>query len=203
MLELSAAATSVAQAASGLELGAPQFLFIVILVFAVIGFQRGWRRGLVTLGFYLGVLLVLVLGGGKGIANFFFNILPQAIQVIGGNAGAKSPGVQATDLQVQFVELVTLTVVIVIGYVVSNRAFPKPTKPEERLLGILPSVVGGYALVYYVSNNLISSSTLLMIKAPDGSAVGSSLVIIFVIAVVVVVAALVAANAKKPSGGKK
>jgi uncharacterized membrane protein YoaK (UPF0700 family) len=208
MTLLFANAASTAQVASGWSLGAPEFLFIVILIFAVIGFQRGWRRELVTLGFYLGVILLLTLGGGTGIASFFMNTLPQALQVIAGNAKAKPPNVVPTADNVRFVELITLAVVIGAGYLISQRAFNKPSSPPERLLGILPAIVSGYALVFFLTNHLLSSGSsgqiqLLSISAPGQDAAGSALVIIFVIAVVVVVAALIAANAKKPSSGKK
>ena len=202
-----AAVVAAAQdSSSALELTATAFLFIVILAFAIIGFYRGWQRGLVTLGFYLGVLLVLVLNGGQGIATFIFDVLPKVLQVMAGNSAQANPPPDPD--QVRFVELITLAVAITAGYLVSNKAFPKPpATPVERLLGILPSIVSGYALVYYVSNSLVATNngppaTLLMIDAPNGNSVGSSLVIVFVIAVVVVVAALIAANAKKPPAKK-
>lgn len=193
-----------------LLLGGVAFLFIVILVFAVIGFQRGWRRELVSLGFSLGILFILSLGGGKGIASFVFNTLPQAISVMLGNNKATSPNVQIKDGDPSLVavEIITLVVAVALGYIIGNRAFAKPTTPPERLLGILPSIVSGYALVFFVTTHLVpntatSTTPVVGIAAPNQDAVGGSLVIIVVIAVVVVVAALIASSAKKSPGGKK
>jgi hypothetical protein len=58
------------------QLTAPQCFFLVILTFAIIGFQRGWRRELVSLGFSLAAVLFLYLGGGNGLAQFLFLRLP-------------------------------------------------------------------------------------------------------------------------------
>ncbi|HET8846361.1 MAG TPA: hypothetical protein VFN35_33170, partial [Ktedonobacteraceae bacterium] len=145
-------------ASQPLLLGGVAFLFIVILVFAVIGFQRGWRRELVSLGFTLGILFILALGGGKGIASFVFNTLPQAISVMLGNSGAKSPNVQVKDgdANLMVVEIITLIVAVALGYIVGNKAFGKPNTPPERLLGILPSIVSGYALVFFVTTHLVN-----------------------------------------------
>lgn len=198
-------------ASQPLLLGGVAFLFIVILVFAVIGFQRGWRRELVSLGFTLGILFILSLGGGKGIASFVFNTLPQAISVMLGNSGAKSPNVQIKDGEPNLVavEVITLAVAVALGYIIGNKAFGRPTTPPERLLGILPSIVSGYALVFFITTHLVTSSTtttnpapVVGIAAPNQDTVGSSLVIIVVIAVVVVVAALIASSAKKSPGKK-
>jgi len=195
-------------ASQPLLLGGVAFLFIVILVFAVIGFQRGWRRELVSLGFSLGILFILSLGGGKGIASFVFNTLPQAISVMLGNSGAQSPNVQIKDGNTNLVavEVITLIVAVALGYIIGNKAFGKPTTPPERLLGILPSIVSGYALVFFVTTHLVANQAattpVVGIAAPNQDTVGSSLVIIVVIAVVVVVAALIASSAKKSPGKK-
>jgi TRAP-type C4-dicarboxylate transport system permease small subunit len=196
-------------ASQPLLLGGVAFLFIVILVFAVIGFQRGWRRELVSLGFTLGILFILSLGGGKGIASFVFNTLPQAISVVLGNTRAQSPNVQIRDGEPNLVavEIITLAVAVALGYIIGNKAFGKPNTPPERLLGILPSIVSGYALVFFVTTHLVNANTqptspVVGISAPTQDTVGSSLVIIVVIAVVVVVAALIASSAKKSPGKK-
>jgi hypothetical protein len=201
MTFLFAIARTAAQDSSALDLGAPQFIFIVVLFFAVIGFQRGWRRGLVTLGFYLGVLLILVLGGGEGIASFFLKVLPKVLQVMVGQTPQDLPDPNAG--QILFIKLITLVVAIILGYVVSNKAFPqKPSTPHERLLGILPSIIGGYALVIYVSNKLVPSANLLTVRNVDQNSAGSSLGIIILVAVMVVIAAVIAFNAKKPPAKK-
>lgn len=188
-----------------LLLTAQQCFFIVILVFAVIGFQRGWKRELVSLGCSLGAVLFLYLGGGNGLAHFLFVNMPVVFQVIvspsatAAQAGAGT--VPQTDILLT--TIVTFIVIVGAGYLIGNKAFPKPTLPQERLLGILPAMVSGYFLMLYVTNVLAKSPLLTLgVNTPNQSQVGNSVFIVFLIALVVIVAALIAASAKKPAGKK-
>ena len=188
------------------QMTAPQCFFLVILIFAVVGFQRGWKRELVSLGFSLGAVLFLYLGGGNGLAQFVFIRLPVIAQVVVSNSGrAPAPSsttVPATDTLI--VTIVTFVVMIGAGYLIGNKAFPKPASPPERLLGILPAIVSGYFLMLYVTNVLTKASLITFgVSTPNQGVVGNYMLIIFVIAVVVVVAALIATSAKKPSSGGK
>lgn len=189
-----------------LSLTAPQCFFLVILVFAVVGFQRGWKRELVSLGFSLGAVLFLYLGGGNGMAQFVFVRLPVIAQVIAGGANANahtsSNAVSTNDVLITTV--ITFIIIIGAGYLIGNKAFPRPATPAERLLGILPAIVSGYFLMLYVTNVLTKTSLITFgVATPSQGAVGNYMLIIFIVAVVVVVAALIATSAKKSSGGKK
>ena len=187
-------------------LTAQQCFFVVILAFAVVGFQRGWKRELVSLGFSLGTVLFLFLGGGNGLAHFLFVNMPVVVQVVvspSANAAHTSTAAVPQN-DVFFTTVIAFVVIVGAGYLVGNRAFPRPTLPQERLLGILPAMVSGYFLMLYVTNVLAKSSQLTFgVNTPDQSQIGNSVFVIFLIALVVVVAALIAASAKKSSGGKK
>ncbi len=187
-----------------LLLTAPQCFFLVILAFAVVGFQRGWKRELVSLGFSLGAVLFLYLGGGGGLAEFIFVRLPVIAQIAVNSSGSTphaSTAVVSTG-DVLITTIVTFVVVIGAGYLIGNKAFPKPVAPAERLMGILPAIVSGYFLMLYVTNVLTKASLITFgISTPTQGAVGNYMLIIFIVAVVVIVAALIATNARKPSGG--
>lgn len=188
------------------QMTAPQCFFLVILAFAVVGFQRGWKRELVSLGFSLGAVLFLYLGGGNGLAQFVFIRLPVIAEVVVNNSGKAPPpsttAVPAVDILIT--TIVTFVVIIGAGYLIGNKAFPKPASPPERLLGILPAIVSGYFLMLYVTNVLTKTSLITFgVSTPNQGVVGNYMLIIFIIAVVVVVAALIATSAKKPSGGGK
>lgn len=187
-----------------LLLTAPQCFFIVILIFAIVGFQRGWKRELVSLGFSLGAILFLYLGGGNGLAQFIFVRLPVIAQIAVNNPGS-SPHATTTVVssgQVLITTIVAFVVIIGAGYLIGNKAFPKPTQPAERLLGILPAVISGYFIMLYVTNVLTKASAITLgVSTPTQATIGSYMLIIFIVAVVVVVAALIATNAKKSSGG--
>lgn len=189
-----------------LSLTAPQCFFIVILIFAVVGFQRGWKRELVSLGFSLGAVLFLYLGGGNGMAQFVFNRLPVIAQlVVGGSGGATHTSSNTVPPnEILITTVVTFIIIIGAGYLIGNKAFPRPNTPAERLLGILPAIVSGYFLMLYVTNVLTKSSLITFgVATPTQGAVGNYMLIIFLVAVVVVVAALIATSAKKSSGGGK
>src|SRR5260370_6524102 len=109
-----------------LLLTAQQCFFIVVLVFAVVGFQRGWKRELVSLGSSLGAVLFLYMGGGNGMAHFLFNTMPVVLQDIVGSSGtthatASTAAVPPTD--VLFTTVITFVVIVGAGYVIGNRAF--------------------------------------------------------------------------------
>lgn len=197
-----------------LSLTEPQCFFLVILAFAVIGFQRGWRRELVSLGCSLGAVLFLYLGGGKGLAQFLFLRLPVIARVASDTSGTATvnTGTSAAvpTVDVLITTIVTFIIVVGAGYLIGNKAFPSPKMPQERLLGILPAIVSGYFIMLYVANALTANngtgkSGLLTfdVSTPSQSVVGNYVLIIFVIAVVVILASLIAAGAKKSSGGKK
>ncbi len=189
-----------------LSLTAPQCFFLVILVFAVVGFQRGWKRELVSLGFSLGAVLFLYLGGGNGMAQFVFVRLPVIAQIVvgGSNSHPSTPSTAVPTGDVLITTVVTFIIIIGAGYLIGNKAFPKPATPAERLLGILPAIVSGYFLMLYVTNVLTKTSLITFgVATPTQGAVGNYMLIIFIVAVVVVVAALIATSAKKSSGGKK
>ena len=188
-----------------LQLTAPQCFFLVILAFAVVGFQRGWKRELVSLGFSLGAVLFLYLGGGNGLAQFLFLRLPVIAQIVVGGQSSNAPqtgSVSTSDVLIT--TIVTFIVIIGAGYLIGNRAFPRPNAPAERLLGILPAIVTGYFLMLYVTNVLAKASLITFgVSTPKQDVVGSYMLIIVVAAVVIIVAALVATSAKKPSGPPK
>ncbi len=183
-----------------LLLTSQQCFFIVILAFAVVGFQRGWKRELVSLGCSLGAILFLFLGGGNGMAHFLFVNMPVVLQVIVSPSATvvHSDTTVVPQSDVLLTTVITFVVIIGAGYLIGNKAFPKPTLPQERLLGILPAMVSGYFLMFYVTN-VLGNKSLLTIGAntPNQDQVGSSVFVVFLIALAVIIAALFAASAKK------
>ncbi len=186
-----------------LQMTAPQCFFLVILAFAVVGFQRGWRRELVSLGFSLVGVLFLYLGGGNGLAQFLVLRVPVIAQIIvGGSTSASTTTGAVPTGDVLVTTVITFIVIIGAGYLIGNRVFPKPNAPAERLLGILPAIVSGYFLMAYVTSVLSKTQLITFgVATPKQDSVGSYMLIIVVVAVIIIVAALVATSAKKPSGG--
>ncbi len=186
------------------SLSAPQCFFLVILAFAVVGFQRGWKRELVSGGCSLVAVLFLYLGGGNGLAQFLFLRLPVIAQIIVGGSPAKTTATTVPAGDVLVTTIITFLLIIAAGYLIGNKVFPRPSTPTERLVGILPAIVTGYFLMLYVTSVLSKASLVTFgVSTPKQDVVGSYMLIIIVVVVVILVAALVLANTRKPSGGKK
>ncbi len=189
-----------------LLLTAPQCFFIAILAFGVLGFFRGWRREVVSMAFSLSGVLFLYLGGGKSVAEFIFVRSPVIWQVISGGGSSSKPPPEPSDVNILAVTIITFVVIVGLGYIIGNRAFPKAVSPAERFLGVIPAVITGYALITYVTNVFAKSPLITVgVNTPSQSQIGNYLLIIFVVAVVAIIAGLIAANAKKGggAGGKK
>lgn len=182
-----------------------QCFFLIVLVFAVAGFMRGWKREIVSVAFTLGAAFVVGLGGGAAIAQTIFERIPLALQDPSHPQPVTSPNPTITAV----VTVLTLILLIILGYIIGNKVFPKPGTPAERFLGAVIGIGAGIVIYYIVS--LIAPYLAkgpgfsFFISAPSQSAVGSSFLIIFIIVAVLLIVGLVSARAKKPGGapGKK
>jgi hypothetical protein len=88
--------------------------------------------------------------------------------------------------------------VVVLGYFVGNRVFPKPATPPERIIGIIPGVLSGAFILWYLEGfiqNATGNATLPLNFADADP--GKYVPIIFVIGILALVVAVIAARAKK------
>jgi hypothetical protein len=184
---------------SSLPFTEPQCFFIAILVFIVVGFQRGWKRELISL---VGVLLGVFLIRSDSAQTFsqFLGRLPGVFSylVTGGStstATTATPGLTAVG---PWGSLFLFALVVAAGYYLGNRVFPKPATPAERFLGVVPAVISGAFVIGYVSAFVAisgQSQFSIVVQTPNPS---SFVPVILVIAIVAVVIALIASRAKKP-----
>lgn len=189
-----------------------QCFFVAILAFIIIGFQRGWRRELITLVFVLlAVILIRPNGdGGKAISDLFARI-PAVFGYLatGSSQRANSTTATANSFLGPWGTLLGFVVIVILGYVIGNRVFPKPANPTERFIGIVPSIVSGaFILGYLTSGNFFAKNPQgqsffsVVVQPPDPT---NYVPILFVIAVVAVIIGLIAARTKKaaPPAAKK
>ncbi|GAC1423869.1 MAG: hypothetical protein NVS4B1_12600 [Ktedonobacteraceae bacterium] len=188
-----------------------QCFFVAILVFIVVGFQRGWRRELITLVFVLlAVILIRPTTNGGFITGLFTRIPAMFGYLL---TGSTRTNATTTAVSNNFLGpwgiLLAFILVVALGYFVGQRVFPKPTTPTERFIGIVPSMISGaFILGYLTTGNFFAKNQQgqsffsVVVQPPDPTNYVS---IIFVIAVVAVVIGLIAAKAKKsaPPAGKK
>ncbi len=188
-----------------------QCFFVAILVFIVVGFQRGWRRELITLVFVLLAVILIRPSSNGGFFTGLFARIPAMFDYL--FSGSTRTGATGTAVSNNFLgpwgTLLVFAIVVAIGYIVGNRVFPKPTTPTERFIGIVPSVISGAFILYYLTaNNFFAKNTAgqsffsVVVQPPDPT---NYMPIIFVIAVVAVVVGLIAGRAKKsaPPAAKK
>ena len=184
------------------QLTAPQVFFIVIIAFGLLGIYRGWRREIISLVFILAGVLFLVLAR-DGLPQFVFVNLPRAVSTLLSGAAPSQPAstIPAGDPRSTLTLVLFFLAFVVVGYLVSLRAAPKATTPAEHILGVIPGVVGGYAILSFVTNALGKTPLFsLDVSTPNQNLISSYLLVIFIVAVVAIIAGLIAASGKKKGG---
>lgn len=174
-----------------------QCFFVVILGFIALGFQRGWRRELVSLVFVLLAVFLMRPDSSRTVVQFLERIPSTFIYLATGSAS--ETGSSATPVGIApWGALIGFILIVIIGYLVGNKAFPKPTTPYERFIGVVPAVVSGAFVLAYIANFIPKSAgqpqVQFTMQAPDP---GNYVAVIFMIALVAVLIALIAARAKK------
>lgn len=182
-------------------LSAPQCFFIILIIFGIWGIYRGWRREIISLAFVLGAILFLFITRSS-LADFVFVNLPRAVQELTTGASPAAPAgtISSSDPRSTLAIVVFFLAVVFIGYLVSNRAAPKASSPSDHILGVIPGIIEGYAILNFVTNALGATSLFTLNVSPPGqNQISSGLLVIFIVAVVAIVVSLIAASTKKKS----
>jgi len=187
------------------QLTAPQCFFLAIIAFGVFGFIRGWRREIISLAFTLTGILFLVFGS-LGLAQFVFVNLPRATQALlsGTSPNTTAPTMTYADARVAVSTGIAFIVFVALGYLVSYRIAPKPAGTAERVWGLIPAVISGYAILTFITAAFGKTSLFTVdVNTPNQNLISSYLLVIFVVVVVAIIVALIAASAKKAPPSKK
>jgi hypothetical protein len=178
----------------------PGCFFLVILAFAILGFQRGWRREVISLVFVLLTFALIHPETSGGISDFL-NRIPGVFAYILG-AAPPAPGPRLIDGP--FWSLMIAAGLVVVGYLVGNRVFKGPATPQERFVGIVPGLLAGVFVLLYLKNYNETVS-----QQPDVTQVSWTEIdpskyipVIFVIVILAVIVALIAARVRKAQGKK-
>ena len=175
-----------------------QFFYLAVIAFGLIGIQRGWRREVVSLVFALTGVVFLFFGLGNALAQFIFLRLPTIIQLAftGSVNNTQATTLSDSDPRVFLTTILTFIIVVIAGYLIGNRVFPKPAVPQERILGVIPAVIAGFVMVD-AATTFVKNQIILAVDTPSQSSFGNYLSIIFVIAIAALVLALLVASARK------
>jgi hypothetical protein len=185
-------------------LNSVQFYAIVIAIFAIIGFARGWRSEVISMAFIVPTVLFLYIGGANGLASFFLQRIPYGFNFFtSGAIGPKTLPPPPGQNQVLAVAVITLAVAIVVGFLVSNnKAFKSGGTPRERFLGIIPGMVEGVAIVAMIGRLFASNPQITVGTAtPNPNNLGNGFLVIFLIAIAALIIGLLAGRVGK--GSKK
>src|SRR5260221_13578990 len=135
-----------------------QFYVDVIAIFAIVGFVRGLDREIISTAFIVPTVLFLYVGGANGLASFFLQRIPYGTNFLASGAiGPRTLPPAPGPNQILAVAVITLIVAIVLGFLVSNRAFKPTSTSTERFLGIIPGLVEGVAIVALIGRLFLSS----------------------------------------------
>jgi hypothetical protein len=196
-----------------LVLNSVQFFAIGIFLGAVFGFFQGFQRTLIVTGFALAAILLLYIGSANGIAQVLFVRVPQTINILSGGAFFSTSPAPPSANQVLISALVTLVLFAFIGYRIARWMFKPidvsggPIKfrlvghPRDYFFGIIPGMVMGYAVVFYLGH-LFSANPTISVGAttPSPNSLGNYIVILVVIAIVAIIIGLLMARFGKPAG---
>jgi hypothetical protein len=174
-------------------------LFLLsIIIFGIIGYQRGWQRETISLLFIILGVGFLNLNGGTYLSRLLYQFL------LGKSISEKDLLHSHPNVWL-FVTIGSLIVIIALGYIIGSRS-PKPKDGQGRTLGLIPGIITGAVigaeLTFYLLPNsgksVITTGTIQMNLNFLGNL---TVLLIFVIAVVVVVIGLMATRPKKSGGG--
>ena len=186
-----------------------QCFFVVIFAFAIGGFIRGWRRECISLIFVL-LAAALIHPSTDQIIGQFLTRLPSLFSyLITGKPSTTSPSAATTASFGPFWTLLIFALIVALGYYIGNRAFPKPSTQSERFIGVIPALVAGATVLYYINtggffartaDGQTTFSTVFMLPDP-----AQYVPVLFVIAIVAALIALISSRAKKapPPAAKK
>jgi hypothetical protein len=175
--------------------GGPGCFFLAILVFIVIGFQRGWQRELISL---LAVLLAsaLIRPNTSDILGTFLSRIGAFFAFITGSEPATTEPVPVIGGPIW--SLILFTALVAVGYFVGNRVFKAPTNSTDRFIGVIPAVLSGAFILgylnYYLGDTAGQQSVTWDLASTDPA---KFVPVIFMIGILAVVVAVIAARIKK------
>jgi hypothetical protein len=180
-----------------------QCFFVAIFAFIVAGFYRGWRREVISLVFILLGIFIAQPATASAIGAFL-DRLPALINYL--LTGTPAPPAPLQAPQISFGVAGTLllfALIVALGYYVGNRAFPKPATPAERFIGVVPALISGAAVLYYLNNSSIftknangQENLAAVFQIPDPAAY---VPLLFLIALIAVIVALISNRTAKKS----
>jgi hypothetical protein len=129
-----------------------QLAVLIVLVTGAIGARRGWGRELVTCAIVLSTLVFLQLGGSTFLSNIFANGLTPAAGAAGTSSSCGAGGSVSTVTASKSISEFIFGGMVWLGYYAGSRHGAASEAASARLLGIVPGVITGGAIAYYLNS---------------------------------------------------
>jgi hypothetical protein len=128
-----------------------QWFYSCLCFFIVIGFVRGWCREIVSLVFVL-LAVCLIHPDTSDSLNCFLGRSGYAITYLGGVSQHLPPTCSSVFgfLSGSFWSLLLFLLLIALGYLIGNRVFPCPRCVLDRCFGIVPAIISGSFIIFYM-----------------------------------------------------
>jgi hypothetical protein len=180
--------------------------FFAILAFAVVGFYRGWKKEILSLLFILIAAFLVRPSSGGGFTEMIAHLPATISYLVSGKVAPSSAPTSTNAFLGAWGPILGFVLIAAIGYYLGEKAFPKPTSPTERILGILPAVATAALFLGFLnSSNFFAKDTQghsvfsISLQPPDP---GQFVPILLVISILVVIGGLIATRARKSTGKK-
>jgi len=182
-----------------LPLTSQQCFFSALCVFIVVGFLRGWCREVISLVFVL-LAVCLIHPDTSDALNCFLGRSGYVIAYLGGSSHQPPSDCSAviSFLSGSFWSLVIFVLLVALGYLIGNRVFREPACALDRFFGIVPAVISGSFVLFYLSSYARALGEPTNLQENIHQSNPSTFVpVIFVIVIITLMVALIAACFKR------
>ena len=173
--------------------------FSLLLIFMVMGFMRGWAREVISLVFIL-LAICLVHPDTSDTLNCFLGRSGRFFTYVSGYSSSPSSTCYAaiSFLGGAFWSLLIFVLLVALGYCVGNLLCPCPRFLLSRCLGVLPAVISGTIILFYLCFYLraIGGPASLELSLQHLNP-GSLIPVVFMIIIIVLMDALIASCWRK------
>lgn len=143
-----------------------QAFLAILAAGGAIGARRGWHREVISSAVILSSLLFFVNGGDSLLAHLFTGGVSGSLA--SGAADPPSASTAACTIGLQSaITKVGFPVMALMGYRTAYRYGPPPTMTHHRITGMIPGLVNGAAIAYYISHYILPG-TQVLVSTPSG-----------------------------------
>jgi hypothetical protein len=181
-----------------LPLMSQQCFFSILCAFVIVGFLRGWCREVISLVFVL-LAFCLIHPDTSEAFNCFLGRSGYIIAYLGGSSQVPLPSTCYSAVSFfsgSFWSIIIFLFLVTLGYLIGNRVFPEPRCALDRFFGILPAIISGAFILFYLTSYARASGEAASLQVQQSNPM-TFVPVIFATVIIVLLLALIAACLKK------